>query len=99
MLALLRRGKDLKELVDLSREGTTVILDEVSAHVVIPVYPDFLTRRQFYSWYIYPEQGSDFGKSISSAKYIEDVNEVSNYFHLKAIFNALTHILSDRTLQ
>ena len=30
ILTPLRRGKDLKELVDLSREGTTVILDEVS---------------------------------------------------------------------
>ncbi|KAG2019992.1 TdiD protein [Coprinopsis cinerea AmutBmut pab1-1] len=50
------KGKDLKELVGLSREGTTLILDE------------------FYSWYIYPESDSDLGKSISSAKYIEDVN-------------------------
>jgi aspartate/methionine/tyrosine aminotransferase len=49
-------GKDLKELVSLSREGTTVILDE------------------FYSWYIYPEHERDFGKSISSAEYVEDVN-------------------------
>ncbi|KAJ2934946.1 hypothetical protein H1R20_g2136, partial [Candolleomyces eurysporus] len=53
------KGKDLKELVDLSREGTTVILDE------------------FYSWYIYPDRDADFGKSISSAKYVEDVNEDS----------------------
>ncbi|RXW22334.1 hypothetical protein EST38_g3539 [Candolleomyces aberdarensis] len=53
------KGKDLKELVDLSREGTTLILDE------------------FYSWYIYPDRDSDFGNSISSAKYVEDVNEDS----------------------
>ncbi|KAF8163425.1 aminotransferase [Crassisporium funariophilum] len=53
------RGHDLKELVSLSREGTTVILDE------------------FYSWYIYPEHNSDYGKSISSAKYVEDVNQDS----------------------
>lgn len=50
-------GNDLKELVSLSREGTTVILDE------------------FYSWYIYPEKEKDFGKCISSAEYIEDVNQ------------------------
>ncbi|KAI9571379.1 pyridoxal phosphate-dependent transferase [Boletus coccyginus] len=49
-------GKDLKELVALSKEGTTLILDE------------------FYSWYIYPEHERDFGKSISSAEYVDDVN-------------------------
>ncbi|EDR14348.1 arylformamidase, partial [Laccaria bicolor S238N-H82] len=27
---------------------------------------------EFYSWYIYPDNESDYGKSISSAKYIED---------------------------
>lgn len=53
------KGNELKELVSLSREGTTVILDE------------------FYSWYIYPENNSDYGTSISSAKYVEDVNEDS----------------------
>ncbi|KIL69857.1 hypothetical protein M378DRAFT_21185 [Amanita muscaria Koide BX008] len=53
------KGNDLKELVSLSRDGTTVILDE------------------FYSWYIYPEHDSDYGKSISSAKYVEDVNNDS----------------------
>ncbi|PPQ93250.1 hypothetical protein CVT25_015248 [Psilocybe cyanescens] len=53
------RGNDLKELVSLSKEGTTIILDE------------------FYSWYIYPENNSDYGKSISSAKYVDDVNEDS----------------------
>lgn len=29
---------------------------------------------QFYSWYIYPEHERDFGKSISSAEYVDDVN-------------------------
>jgi len=53
------KGHDLKELVSLGREGTTVILDE------------------FYSWYIYPENNHDYGKSISSAKYVEDVNDDS----------------------
>jgi aspartate/methionine/tyrosine aminotransferase len=53
------KGKDLKELVSLSKEGTTIILDE------------------FYSWYIYPENENDYGKSISSAAYVEDVNEDS----------------------
>ncbi|KDR81727.1 hypothetical protein GALMADRAFT_239893 [Galerina marginata CBS 339.88] len=53
------KGNDLKEVVSLTKEGTTVILDE------------------FYSWYIYPENSSDYGKSISSAAYVEDVNEDS----------------------
>ncbi|KAF8636506.1 hypothetical protein AX17_003320 [Amanita inopinata Kibby_2008] len=32
---------------------------------------------EFYSWYIYPEHESDYGKSVSAAKYIEDVNNDS----------------------
>ncbi|KIY47842.1 PLP-dependent transferase [Fistulina hepatica ATCC 64428] len=32
---------------------------------------------EFYSWYIYPEDGEDFGKSVSSAEFIEDVNQDS----------------------
>ncbi|KAF9527035.1 pyridoxal phosphate-dependent transferase [Crepidotus variabilis] len=51
-------GKELQEIVGLSREGTTVILDE------------------FYSWYIYPKNG-EFGKSISSAEFIDDVDQDS----------------------
>ncbi|KZT44563.1 PLP-dependent transferase [Sistotremastrum suecicum HHB10207 ss-3] len=51
------KGEKLKELVGLSREHTTVILDE------------------FYSWYMYPEEGEEFGGKVSSAEYVEDVNE------------------------
>jgi len=53
------KGNDLKEVVSISREGTTVILDE------------------FYSWYIYPENDRDYGQSISSAEYIDDVDNDS----------------------
>ncbi|KAG6862053.1 hypothetical protein C0995_007183 [Termitomyces sp. Mi166 len=53
------KGNDLKELVALGHEGTTVILDE------------------FYSWYIYPNNEHDYGKSVSAAKYVENVNEDS----------------------
>ncbi|KLO19222.1 aminotransferase [Schizopora paradoxa] len=53
------KGQELDELVALSRESTTLILDE------------------FYSWYIYPEEGEEYGQSISSAEYIKDVNEDS----------------------
>jgi len=53
------QGDELAELVQISREGTTVILDE------------------FYSWYIYPEDEKDFGKSVSSAAYIDDVDSDS----------------------
>jgi len=52
-------GEDLKSLVALSREKTTLVLDE------------------FYSWYIYPEEGEEYGQSLSSAAYIEDVNKDS----------------------
>lgn len=30
---------------------------------------------QFYSWYMYPEDESEFGKAISSASHINDVND------------------------
>jgi len=30
---------------------------------------------EFYSWYIYPKEGEDFGQSVSAARYIDDVNE------------------------
>ncbi|KAI0934576.1 hypothetical protein AcV5_006375 [Taiwanofungus camphoratus] len=30
---------------------------------------------EFYSWYMYPEKESDYGKSVSSAAYIDDVNQ------------------------
>ncbi|PAV23815.1 aminotransferase [Pyrrhoderma noxium] len=53
------RDEELKSLVSLSRESTTLILDE------------------FYSWYVYPEEWEEYGKSISAAEYIEDVNEDS----------------------
>ncbi|THH27778.1 hypothetical protein EUX98_g6412 [Antrodiella citrinella] len=32
---------------------------------------------EFYSWYIYPENEKELGKSISSAAYVEDVNKDS----------------------
>ncbi|KAG6814561.1 hypothetical protein H0H92_000089 [Tricholoma furcatifolium] len=51
------KGNDLKDLVALGREGTSVILDE------------------FYSWYNYPDKESGYGKSVSAAEYVEDVNE------------------------
>jgi len=30
---------------------------------------------EFYSWYIYPKEGEEYGKSLSAAAYVEDVNE------------------------
>jgi len=57
----------------LGREGTTVILDEVSFHIdCLDIVSQSL---QFYSWYIYPEHERDLGKAVSSAEYIEDVNQ------------------------
>lgn len=31
---------------------------------------------KFYSWYIYSDDEADLGKSVSSAEFIDDVNEV-----------------------
>ncbi|EPS99039.1 hypothetical protein FOMPIDRAFT_1125403 [Fomitopsis schrenkii] len=57
------RDGELRDLVGLAREtSTTLLLDE------------------FYSWYIYPEKDvkdakdEDYGMSVSSAEFIEDVN-------------------------
>ena len=70
-----QRGNDLKELVSMSREGTTIILDEVSdgSSCLDHANPSI---KKFYSWYIYHDHDHDLGKSISSAKYIDDVNNV-----------------------
>ncbi|KAH6918447.1 aminotransferase [Coprinopsis sp. MPI-PUGE-AT-0042] len=38
-------------------------------------YSTTLILDEFYSWYIYHDKESDIGKSISSAEYVEDVNE------------------------
>lgn len=51
---------------------TPLFLRRVS--VMLTQGPPF--RVQFYSWYIYPEREEDLGKSVSSAAYIEDVNQV-----------------------
>ncbi|KZP01138.1 aminotransferase [Calocera viscosa TUFC12733] len=32
---------------------------------------------EFYSWYIYPENESEYGQSVSAAEYVDDVNEDS----------------------
>jgi hypothetical protein len=37
---------------------------------------EFMTSTQFYSWYIYPENDEDLGETVSSAEFIEDVNQV-----------------------
>ncbi|CAD6570803.1 MAG: hypothetical protein TREMPRED_006026 [Tremellales sp. Tagirdzhanova-0007] len=50
-------GNDLRDLVRIARDRTTIVLDE------------------FYSWYMYPDDPKDFGKSLSGATYVEDVNE------------------------
>lgn len=79
--SLVRSGKELKELVCLSREGTTLILDEVGTapcfHTFCILISVLLCLYQFYSWYIYHDHEKDFGKSVSSAEYIEDVNNDS----------------------
>jgi aspartate/methionine/tyrosine aminotransferase len=30
---------------------------------------------EFYSWYMYPENEEDFGRCVSSASYVEDVDD------------------------
>jgi hypothetical protein len=55
-----------------------VILDEVTLllkHFSWYRFPN-VEPRQFYSWYIYPEEGEDYGKCVSAAEYIDDVDDV-----------------------
>jgi hypothetical protein len=82
-----RRGDELKELVDISRESTTtVILDEVGLYLSNETSLIFLAK--FYSWYIYHDDEKDIGKPISSAEYVEDVNSDS-----VVIVDGLTKVL------
>jgi hypothetical protein len=62
--------------VSLSREGTTVILDEVIIGITGHLNAIAHADAQFYSWYVYPTKEKNFGHSISSAEYIEDVDSV-----------------------
>jgi hypothetical protein len=47
-----------------------------------------ITRTKFYSWYIYHDNEADEGKPISSAEYVEDVNNDS-----VVIVDGLTKVL------
>jgi hypothetical protein len=70
------RGKDLEELVGITRESTvTIVLDEVNLGSQCQAL--LIIQIKFYSWYIYPDHERDVGKSISSAEYINDVNKDS----------------------
>ena len=67
-------GQDLKDLVHVCREAsTTLIMDEVSDFYLC-CGSELTCVLQFYSWYIYPEDEEGYGKSVSSAEYIDNVN-------------------------
>lgn len=54
------KGADLEDLISITHsKHTTLVLDE------------------FYSWYQYPDEskGEVFGKSVSAAEYVEDVED------------------------
>jgi hypothetical protein len=55
--------------------STTLVLDEVRTSISFRHY-HLLINSQFYSWYIYHDDEKDFGKPVSSAAYIDDVNDV-----------------------
>ena len=69
-----------KNLWALARRGQLSFSTRFVAYslLAIPCVNSFDTPHvlssQFYSWYIYPEHERDFGKSISSAEYVDDVN-------------------------
>lgn len=71
------RGEELQELVSLCKSHTTIVLDEVC-----PFNPTFhlyfqphdvqnYCEPKFYSWYIYPKEGEEYGQSLSAARYVE----------------------------
>lgn len=71
------KGDDMRELVELAREGPTTMVRvrlgscfrlRVQAHSALAVCK---VLDEFYSWYQYDEDG----KSRSAAEYIEDVNK------------------------
>lgn len=54
--------------------GPLLFSTRFAAHPLFVMLSSRLLPSKFYSWYIYPEHERDFGKSISSAEYVEDVN-------------------------
>ncbi|TRM59286.1 pyridoxal phosphate-dependent transferase [Schizophyllum amplum] len=76
---------------DIQSQGTAVVLmsnprnptgqvikgDALKELVTLGREGTTLILDEFYSWYIYPEEGEEFGQSVSSAEYVEDVNEDS----------------------
>uniref|UniRef100_A0A0W0FPW7 Aminotransferase class I/classII large domain-containing protein n=1 Tax=Moniliophthora roreri TaxID=221103 RepID=A0A0W0FPW7_MONRR len=60
---------------DIVTQGLAVILASNPRNPTGQVIKGNALKELFYSWYVYPEHEKDYGKSVSSAEYIEDVNE------------------------
>ncbi len=75
---IISRGDDLRNLVSLSREGTTVVLDEViiAPHKFRGVLTIIFTAHSSIPGTYTPKAAATWASPVSSAQYIEDVNEV-----------------------
>ena len=69
------QGEELRDLVRVCHDAaTTLIMDEVD-DTLHSTCGRILTCWQFYSWYIYPENEEEYGRSVSSAEFIDNVNQ------------------------
>lgn len=66
--------KILKNSSPSVRRGQLSFSTRFAAYCLLAMLTLTRLPSQFYSWYIYPEHDRDFGKSISSAEYVDDVN-------------------------
>ncbi|TFY51459.1 hypothetical protein EVJ58_g10552 [Rhodofomes roseus] len=60
------------------RNPTGQVIRDGELHALVDLARETSTTLildEFYSWYIYPENDQDYGKSVSSAEFIEDVNQ------------------------
>jgi len=55
--------------------GQVVMGEDLKALINVCKPHTTLILDEFYSWYIYPEEGEEYGRSVSGAEFVEDVNE------------------------
>ncbi|KAF8342176.1 aminotransferase [Cantharellus anzutake] len=55
--------------------GQVIRGEDLKALIKVCIPHTTLVLDEFYSWYIYPKEGEDYGQSVSGAAFVEDVNE------------------------
>jgi aspartate/methionine/tyrosine aminotransferase len=55
--------------------GQAIVGEDLKSLINVCKPHTTLILDEFYSWYIYPEEGESYGQSVSGAEFVEDVNE------------------------